>query len=68
MLLKFSNLRHNLRHTKTFFKKTHPRGKLSKHYTSRVLYIPKASYKIIVFIVFIIKAVILFTIFLAHFK
>ena len=33
-------LRHNFRHTKTFFQKTHSRGKLSKHYTSRVLYRP----------------------------
>ena len=69
LLLHFRhNLRHNLRRAKTFFKKIHSRGKLSKHYTSRVLYIPKAPYKIIVFIVFIIKAVILFTILLAHFK
>ena len=34
------NLRHNLRHTKTFFKKILSRGKLSKYYTSRMLYIP----------------------------
>ena len=34
------NFRHNLRHTKTFFKKIHSRGKLSKYYTSRMLYIP----------------------------
>ena len=34
------NLRRNLRHTKTFFKKTYSHGKPSKHYTSRVLYIP----------------------------
>ena len=33
-------LRHNLRHTKTFFLKIHSRGKHSKHYTSRVIYIP----------------------------
>ena len=35
-----SNFRRNFRHTKTFFKKTHSRGKLSIYYTSRVLYIP----------------------------
>ena len=45
MLICFYNLylcifRHNLRHTKTFFKKIHSRGKHSKHYTSRVLHIP----------------------------
>ena len=41
LLLHFRhNLRHNLRRAKTFFKKIHSRGKLSKHYTSRVLYIP----------------------------
>ena len=34
------NFRHNFRHAKTFFKKIHSRGKHSKHYTSRVLYIP----------------------------
>ena len=37
------NLRHNLRHAKTFFKKIHSRGKPSKHYTSRVLQIPFSS-------------------------
>ena len=47
-----------------FSKKIHPRKKYSKYYTSRVLYILQASYKIIVFIIFIIKVVILFTIFL----
>ena len=47
-----------------FFQKKYSRGKSSKHYTSRVLYILQASYKIIVFIIFIIKVVILFTIFL----
>ena len=35
-----TNLRHNLRHAKTFFKKILSRAKLSKYYTSRVLYIP----------------------------
>ena len=35
-----TNLRHNLRHTKTFFKKIHSRGKHGKYFTSRVLYIP----------------------------
>ena len=34
------NFRHNLRRAKTFFKKIHSRGKHSKYYTSRVLYIP----------------------------
>ena len=34
----YHNLRHNLRAKKTFFKKIHPRGKLSKYYTSRVSY------------------------------
>ena len=34
------NFQHNIQPQKTFFKKIHSRGNLSKHYTSRALYIP----------------------------
>lgn len=36
---RLDNLRHNLQHSKTFFKKIYSRGKPCKYYTSRVLYI-----------------------------
>ena len=48
-----------------FFQKKYTRaGKHCKHKTSRALYILQSPCKIIVFIIFIVKVVILFTIFL----
>jgi len=42
-------VRHNLRAKKLYFKKTHPRGKSCKYYTSRVLYIPFHAPKLQIF-------------------